>query len=209
MFGFVHKGIRPENAFCLDDNPSRLGPFYLIGFEHTRLADGRTNRAGESDLWKDIYKHPSRQGLYPYEDYCMQHDIYSLGVCLLEIGLWKSFITYDMGSTPKLDTKVLDIDEAQGSLSGHALKDGLLKLAKAELPGSMGCLYAEIVANCLTCLDKENDDFGDRSELEDEDGILIGLRYIEKVTHAHISRVSFDRVADDIQVLSRLGSITV
>lgn len=25
----------------------------------------------------------------------MQHDIYSLGVCLLKIGLWKSFITYE------------------------------------------------------------------------------------------------------------------
>jgi hypothetical protein len=24
----------------------------------------------------------------------MQHDIYSLGVCLLEVGLWKSFIEY-------------------------------------------------------------------------------------------------------------------
>lgn len=119
----------------------------------------------------------------------MQHDVYSLGVCLLEIGLWTSFITYDMGSTPKLDTKVLKIDEAQGSLSGQALKNGLLKLARAELPSSMGSVYAEIVANCLTCLDEENDDFGDRSELEDEDGILIGLRYIEKVRHMHISRV--------------------
>jgi hypothetical protein len=188
MFGFVHKGIRPENAFYLDDNASRLGPCYLTGFEHTRLADGRTNRAGEADLWKDIYKHPSRQGLYPYEDYCMQHDIYSLGVCLLEIGLWTSFITYDISSMPKLNTKVLNIDEAQGSLSGQALKSGLLKLARAELPSSMGSVYAEIVSNCLTCLDEENDDFGDKSEFEDEDGILIGLRYIEKVRRVHISR---------------------
>jgi serine/threonine protein kinase len=206
MFGFVHKGIRPENAFCFDDNASQLGPFYLIGFEHIRLADGRTNRAGESDLWKDIYKHPSRQGLYPYEDYCMQHDIYSLGVCLLEIGLWTSFVTYNMDSMPELDTKVLNIDEAQSSLSGQALKDSILKLARAELPSSMGSVYAETVVNCLTCLDNENDDFGDTSQFEDEDGILIGLKYIEKVSHAHIS---LDGVSDSKQVLSRLGSITV
>ena len=25
----------------------------------------------------------------------MQHDIYSLGVCLLEIGLWRSFVYYE------------------------------------------------------------------------------------------------------------------
>lgn len=188
MFGFVHKGIRPENVLCLNDDASQLGPFYLIGFEHIRLADGRTNRAGESDLWKDIYKHPSRQGLHPYEDYCMQHDIYSLGVCLLEIGLWTSFINYDSHNMPKVDKKVLKINEAQSSLSGQYVKDGLLKLARADLPSRMGSMYAEIVANCLSCLDEENDDFGDRSEFEDEDGILIGLRYIEKVRHARICR---------------------
>lgn len=183
MFGFVHKGIRPENVLCFNDDITQLGPFFLTGFEHVRVADGRTNRAGESKSWKDIYKHPSRQGMYPYEDYCMQHDIYSLGVCLLEIGLWTSFVVYGTRNVPELDTKVLNIDETQSPLSGQRMKDSLLQLARTELPVSMGSTYAEIVANCLTCLDEENNDFGDRSEFEDEDGILIGLRYIEKVSH--------------------------
>jgi hypothetical protein len=30
----------------------------------------------------------------------MQHDIYSLGVVLLEIGLWESFISYPLQSSP-------------------------------------------------------------------------------------------------------------
>lgn len=29
----------------------------------------------------------------------MQHDIYSLGVCLLEIGMWKSFVIIDESGT--------------------------------------------------------------------------------------------------------------
>jgi hypothetical protein len=185
MFGFVHKGVRPENAICMNEDEARLGPFFLIGFEQVRLTDGRTHRSGNSDRWKDIYKHPSRQGMYPYRDYCMQHDIYSLGACLLEIGLWTSFVTYDIGNIPELDSKALGIDESQVPLSDCALKDRLVHLAKTDLPISMGSTYAEIVANCLTCLDEENNDFGDRSEFEDEDGILIGLKYIEKVSFAH------------------------
>ena len=30
----------------------------------------------------------------------MQHDVYSLGVCLLEIGLWRSFVAYSSDSAP-------------------------------------------------------------------------------------------------------------
>jgi hypothetical protein len=43
---------------------------------------------------RNVYRHPLRQGDRPAEAYRMQHDIYSLGVCLLEIGLWESFVEY-------------------------------------------------------------------------------------------------------------------
>lgn len=33
-------------------------------------------------------------GEFPAEAYKMQHDIYSLGVCLLEIGLWEPLVKY-------------------------------------------------------------------------------------------------------------------
>jgi hypothetical protein len=45
----------------------------------------------------------------------------------------------------------------------------------------MGDKYSGVVVHCLTCLDDDNKDFGDKSEFEDEDGIAIGVRYIEKV----------------------------
>lgn len=45
----------------------------------------------------------------------------------------------------------------------------------------MGKIYTNIVISCLTCLDKNNEAFGDEREFEDEDGILVGVRYIEKV----------------------------
>lgn len=46
----------------------------------------------------------------------------------------------------------------------------------------MGTIYSEVVVTCLTCLDPENADFGNEDEFQDEDGILVGVRYIEKVS---------------------------
>lgn len=37
------------------------------------------------------------------------------------------------------------------------------------------------VETCLTCLDPDNVDFGDEKAFEDENGVLFGARYIEKV----------------------------
>ena len=61
------------------------------------------------------------------------------------------------------------------------IKDHLVSLARTLLPRQMGSKYARIVETCLTCLDEDNANFGDESEFQDEDDILIAVRYIEKV----------------------------
>jgi hypothetical protein len=61
-------------------------------------------------------------------------------------------------------------------------KDHLLLLARSRLPQHMGSRYAEIVETCLTCLNPDNADFGDARGFEDEDGIRVGVWYIEKVS---------------------------
>lgn len=61
-------------------------------------------------------------------------------------------------------------------------EDRLLSLARGELRSRMGTRYSEVVVTCLTCLGPGNTDFGDESEFQDEDGIQIGVRYIEKVS---------------------------
>jgi hypothetical protein len=45
----------------------------------------------------------------------------------------------------------------------------------------MGNKFAQAVVNCLTCMDESNRDFGDKEDFQDEDGVLIGVKYIEKV----------------------------
>lgn len=61
------------------------------------------------------------------------------------------------------------------------MKEHLIAISKHELPKRMGERYRDIVVNCLTCLDQDNTDFGDQSEFEDMDGVLLGVRYIEKI----------------------------
>ena len=89
---FVHKNISPETVLLLKNDSSTLGIPFLVGFEKFRLADGRTYHIGDSLWQQNLYRHPTRQGTRPIEDYRMQHDIYSLGVCLLEIGMWSSLV---------------------------------------------------------------------------------------------------------------------
>ena len=176
-FCFVHKNVRPENILLSTDKPSSLGHSFLVGFEGFRNADGHTLQFGDSAWEKNLYHHPRRQGPRPDDYYIMQHDIYSLGVCLLEVGIWESFVVYNENwiCVPSPILGALSIWEP--SLA----KDLLLSLARTLLPNRMGTKYARVVQTCLTCLDEGNADFGDEREFQDADGVLVGVRYIEKV----------------------------
>ncbi|KAK0719029.1 hypothetical protein B0T21DRAFT_374625 [Apiosordaria backusii] len=95
----VHKNIRPENVLLFppvlaSQRPLELGEAFLVGFSQFRSINLETNRLGDTAWHRNLYRHPARQGLCILERYIMQHDIYSLGVCLLEIGLWRPLVWY-------------------------------------------------------------------------------------------------------------------
>ena len=182
--GFVHKNIRPDTVIVFKSGKLSLGKPYLIGFERFRPVASGTNRQGDT-LWeKNLYRHPRRQGICPEDYYKMQHDIYSLGICLLEIGLWTSFVIPDgFGFQPGPG---LAIDEALSMKdrvkAAFDIKRQLTEMALSSLPMSMGTRYANIVVSCLTCLDPdETNRFGHRADLQDNDGVIVGIQYIEKV----------------------------
>ena len=185
--GFVHKNVRPETILILSHQDSALGPLFLVGFEKVRVADSHTLRAGDTAWEKNIYRHTNRQGIKPEESYIMQHDIYSLGVCLLEIGLWDTLISYPEGSANPIPGKLLGSSLGSPEFDNPLLiKDHFVSVAMSKLPIQMGDIYRDIVVDCLTCLDKDNANFGDRSEFEDLDGIKVGVRYIEKVCYCSL-----------------------
>ncbi|RFU74248.1 hypothetical protein TARUN_8010 [Trichoderma arundinaceum] len=211
LYDFVHKNIRPETILILskgNHKPANVGAddaigtysetAVLVGFDVLRDAEGKTHRLGDDDREKNLYRHPHRQGKSPEIDYNMRHDIYSVGVCLLEIGLWGSFVEYDeveekgrtsLGTSNIRPSSLGSQLGADGSsMSGSELlkspervKDRLLQLARGTLRRRMGNKYSKVVETCLTCLDQNNEDFGDEKEFQDVDGIAVGARYIEKV----------------------------
>jgi hypothetical protein len=67
-----------------------------------------------------------------------------------------------------------------GEIGGQKVKEYLVALARERLPGRMGDRYTTVVLHCLTCLDKDNTIF-DGETMRDEDGVVVGVRFIEKV----------------------------
>ncbi|CAG8954656.1 hypothetical protein HYFRA_00004577 [Hymenoscyphus fraxineus] len=186
VFGFVHKNIRPENILLFENLGKEPLSVYLLGFEGFRKEEGRTRRLGDETIERNLYRHPSRQGAVPADEFIMQHDIYNFGVCLLEIGLWESFVTYDSNDSNATLSGMFGFPPttSKEELMHFILsssKDYFLSLAQGPLRECMGTKYSEVVQTCLTCLDSGNSDFGDPKEFEDEDGIRVGVRYIEKI----------------------------
>lgn len=198
-FNFVHKNIHPESILLFENVESTSMSTFLVGFECFRSADAGTLKKGDGDWHKNLYRHPTRQGINPETSYIMQHDIYSLGVCLLELGLSTSLVRYDAaGGKPESGPLLKEVQEepavhpSDDDESGtsrlpaemreaYRIKDFLLSLAKTRLSRRMGPRYSAVVATCLTCLDANNEDFGDESEMTDADGIIVGVRFIEKI----------------------------
>lgn len=191
---FVHKNIRPENILVFEDAKYETCKSYLVGFEKFRADRGHSMKFGDG-LWEcDLYRHPERQGSQPEKYFVMQHDIYSLGVVLLEIGLRIPFVTPSDGNTALAPHQELDLHLDKDE-PGRAtrLKKTLTALATQRLPAKMGQIYTDVVLSCLNCLDTNNEAFGDQGELEDEDGIEVGVRYIEKVCFPPPSSYSSQR----------------
>ena len=186
---FVHKNIRPENIIIVENaSESTTRRPFLVGFEKFRLDRGQTSRQGDARWERDLYRHPERQGKQPEQDFKMQHDIYSLGVVMLEIGLGYSFVMPPPEpSTASTSTANSELDIAEYLSSSNVarkaklVKNRLVELANEKLPLAMGTKYTQAVTSCLTCLDRKNLAFGKEEDLQDDDGILVGVKFIEKV----------------------------
>lgn len=124
----------------------------------------------------------------------MQHDIYSLGATLLEIGLWTSFVQYGLEeacSSPVPNDILEQPSPAHPRTSFSSAthnKSKLEELAVKDLPARIGNRYSKIVLCCLQCL--ENPGHADRGstgspagslDWTDEDGVEIGVKHIENV----------------------------
>jgi hypothetical protein len=162
---FVHKSIRSSNilltysaapppvsptigslaslpdpsAFLQATEGPQIGTPYLVGFSYARRGTARSTGSSRADWRNEIYRHPERQGaelgIDPETYYKAFHDVYSLGVVLLELGLWE-----------RLDATY---HEKLKRAAPKERKVYLIDLANSRLPLKIGSKFAGIVIECL------------------------------------------------------------
>ena len=183
----VHKSVRPETVLLFEPDgssekaryPYTIGRAYIVGFEKMRRDGPYSTRKSDGEWEKDIYRHPDRQGLDPARSYSMRHDIYSLGVVLLEIAMWKSFLEWNDKQGYRINDHVIRIFNVEGKKrlkQPLEIQSALMKLSRQQVPLSMGTKFAGIVEQCLDCL---NGSFATCGDVENEDEMDVGIRYIE------------------------------
>ena len=149
--GWLHKGIRSENIIFSSPSPPHAGaanatapqldnPLFL-GFEYARpdVPGAFSETIDNSSPQALLYRHPQSidaEGR-PRSRFEPAYDVYSLGVVLLEIGLWCSVEgLWSKGKyTGRLDRRFV------GHLRDHYA---------AQLGGKMGKIYMEVVTACLS-----------------------------------------------------------
>jgi serine/threonine protein kinase len=170
----VHKNVRPENILLVPDDQESAAKLFLLGWQFAReTQDFRSRRIGEVLLERRIYQHPHRHREVAEQDYCMGHDIYSLGVCLLEILTWKPLLhlnekgelvvspefkeTFKQLGYDDVKTRPSRIRSENDRFTHYPLQvqKVLIALAQSSLPIAAGSRMAGIVDSCLTSLDSE------------------------------------------------------
>lgn len=140
---WVHKNIR-SSVLVMQLVPNGKHPRrtprpipFVAGWGVARPANTASLRSADFDVVANIYRHPNRQNQPTiwFED---KHDVYALGVVLVEIGLWK---TVD---------KLFSIDIAQGPLSPyHFVTWWKSPQGRKLMVERMGEAYAETIDFCI------------------------------------------------------------
>ncbi|KAI9762165.1 MAG: hypothetical protein M1840_001460 [Geoglossum simile] len=134
--GWVHKSLRSGNIMFF--HPDGIGPDWaspwLMGFDYCRPESEFSSQDAADSFEMNIYRHPEQWG-YPTEHFSKKHDIYALGVMMLEIGYWKSAVKLSLSSESK---------------NGRYVMDSHIRSASSRrLRIAMGSRYQKVVLACL------------------------------------------------------------
>lgn len=137
--GWLHRSISSSNIafFASSQLPTKLDFLekpYIVNFVHSRPNEEDAFTEGPQEGFKD-YQHPvylQNQGMR----FRPEFDYYSIGVVLLELGLWMSI--QEMTNGPDWE-----------GISRHQFRERLLKRRVPQLGPSMGVRYRDAVKYCL------------------------------------------------------------
>ncbi|KAF4497631.1 hypothetical protein FAGAP_6207 [Fusarium agapanthi] len=145
---WLHKGIRSDNVLFLSNDISSvdLGAAYIGGFDYSRLfrETRLTQNVGDNRV-PNLYRHPDHQGHPVHANgestdrlpFSYKADLYSLGVVLVEIGLWSPIIKLlDPRGSQDEDSSVrktiLDMIPQVRMRMGDAFADAALACLRSE-----------------------------------------------------------------------------
>ncbi len=136
---WVHQGIASHNILFFKpvDSPNfdYTNP-YLCGFEFSRHSRSASEGVSVEDFEMNVYRHPDRQGV-PREYHTKEHDLYSFGILMLEVGIWTL-----VGNC--FDKKL------RKGLTPHKMQDHIKYHARKQLSHSMGAAYERGASRCLS-----------------------------------------------------------
>jgi hypothetical protein len=139
---WVHKSFRSSSIamfFSYNGNLNVKTP-YLTSLEYSRATTSLTSPTHDDDFEKNLYRYLDRQRP-PSISFNRLHDLWALGVVLLEIGLWETASSmHDKGVIEK---------SLQTPIDPHALKEIYLVRIAQDLAHHMGPAYAQAVKCCL------------------------------------------------------------
>lgn len=152
---WLHKGLRSKSIIFFTDAGQKqmeLSSPVVSGFDFSRpdLPEEITVRHS-SNIFDDLYRHPERlkdagAGTPRSQK---SHDVYSLGIILLEIAFWQPIevvmgIAMDQKSARSLVRKIREriLDRKDGIMVGK-------QSTMAGLEGRVGEAYAEVVRRCV------------------------------------------------------------
>lgn len=175
---WVHKNIWSRGILLFLETPSgvnateihdhRLKPksgnrivSYLSDWGYARSEQQGTDMRSDFEVEPNLYRHPRRQGR-PTQQFSRVHDIYALGVVLLEIGLWATL-------SRVMESKIREAENSGRLPKPKMILDELVARAALHLPKEMGLGYTQAVLSCL------------RGDFRGTDGPSLAVDFQEKV----------------------------
>ncbi|KAF4473603.1 het-s domain [Fusarium agapanthi] len=150
MVQWAHESFRSENILFYIPSPTKddggngrnvdvmtLGQPWVLVFDFSRPESFFSHGFPDTNPDRNIYRHPNGQGR-PTMTFSKWHDIYSLSVVLLEIGLWEPAVQQQ--HPPDLFRVMRDPEK---------IRERLIKVARRRLPAKVGGKYSELVVACL------------------------------------------------------------
>jgi len=182
---WLHKGLRSENvvfgrgssATSMTKIDIRNEKPFLCGFDYSRPADpGEETERPVENLLHDMYRHPKVQFDLPREGgrsgFNKLHDVYSLGVVLFEIAVWK----------PVYEVLGVDDGGGPGAIKAAVAKSVESRLLAAENVAFLEAEAGDAVASAVrACLDGSLVDEQDANMLSPDSNAQLQLQFGERV----------------------------